>query len=61
MTLILEPKSQADYQLFVELAKRLQVTYREESQSLEELAKAEDSFFSLAGSWQNEQSSDELV
>ena len=61
MTLVLEPKNQADYQLFVDLAKRLQVDYREESQSLEELTKAEDRFFSLAGSWQSDQSTDELI
>lgn len=61
MTLVLEPKNQADYQLFVELAKRLQVAYREDSQSLEELAKAEDSFFALAGSWQSGQSTDDLI
>ncbi|GAB3942722.1 hypothetical protein GCM10028805_07720 [Spirosoma harenae] len=61
MTLVLETQNKADYQLFIELAKRLQIAYREEPQSLEELASTEDDFFALAGSWQSDQSTDELI
>ncbi len=62
MTLVLEPKNEADYRLFVELAKRLHVTYRETPDlSEEELIRSENSFFALAGSWQGEETTDELI
>ena len=61
MTLVLEPKTQADYQLFIELAKRLQVAYREDTKTLEEVTTSESDFFALAGSWQSDQSTDELI
>ncbi len=51
-TLVIEPDSQADYQLFVGLAKRLHVKYREE-QILENTPvndMNESEFFSLFGS-----------
>ncbi|MBK9247665.1 MAG: hypothetical protein IPM69_06015 [Ignavibacteria bacterium] len=51
-TLVIEPDSQADYQLFVGLAKRLHVKYREEqiveNSSLKDMKESE--FFSLFGS-----------
>ena len=51
-TLVIEPDSQADYQLFVGLAKRLHVKYREE-QIMENTPvndMNESEFFSLFGS-----------
>jgi hypothetical protein len=61
-TLIIEPNSKADYQIFVSLAKRLNVTFREEKAKAKKekvlLAEAEvlkkklkeAAFFALAGS-----------
>ncbi|GAB3506671.1 hypothetical protein GCM10027341_40090 [Spirosoma knui] len=61
MTLVLEPNNEADYQLFVDLAKRLQVSYREEHKGSDQLTQAENDFFALAGSWQGDKSTDDLV
>jgi hypothetical protein len=40
-TLIIEPKNEADYQLFVSLAKRLKVKFREQAQTDDEPTKVE--------------------
>lgn len=40
-TLIIEPKNKADYQLFISLAKRLKVKFREEIQEHDEPSKEE--------------------
>lgn len=40
-TLIIEPKNEADYQLFVSLAKRLKVKFREQTQIDDEPTKEE--------------------
>jgi hypothetical protein len=72
-TLIIEPNSKADYQIFVSLAKRLNVTFREEKAKAKKekvlLAEAEllkkkmkeDAFFALAGSFDLPETSDELI
>jgi hypothetical protein len=51
-TLIIEPSTKVDYQLFVGLAKRLNVTFREEK-SIKTKAKNEASFYALAGSFED--------
>lgn len=58
-TLIIEPKNKVDYQLFIDLAKRLNVKYREEI-GVEEVTKEMD-FFSLAGNFDLPETSEELV
>ncbi|MCU0467892.1 MAG: hypothetical protein MUF58_04755 [Arcicella sp.] len=73
-TLIIEPNSKADYQIFVSLAKRLNVTFREEKAKTKTkkektlLAEAallkkqkEDEFFALAGSFDLPETADELI
>ncbi len=74
-TLIIEPNSKVDYQLFVSLAKRLNITFREEKVKVQKakedinLAKAEqlrkklneDAFFALAGSFDLPETADELI
>lgn len=58
-TLILEPQTDADYRLFVDLAKRLHTPYRQEdTRSAEE---REAAFLSLAGSWEGPETGDELI
>ncbi|PWK17466.1 hypothetical protein LV89_04381 [Arcicella aurantiaca] len=68
-TLIIEPNTKSDYQLFVSLAKRLNVTFREEKAKIKTkneqedmlFAKAkqlkkklkEEAFFALAGSFED--------
>jgi hypothetical protein len=51
-TLILEPESQADYQLFVGLAQRLHIKFREEEIPMEGSSdnNPEQDFYSLFGS-----------
>jgi len=51
-TLILEPESQADYQLFVGLAQRLHIKFREEDIPMEVSSdnNPEQDFYSLFGS-----------
>ncbi len=63
MTLILEPKTQADYRLFVELAQRLHVQYKEEKSDGQALiaTQKEHDFLALAGSWQSDETTDELI
>jgi hypothetical protein len=41
-TLIIEPNNKLDYQLFVSLAKRLKVTFREEKNIIEESIQTEE-------------------
>ncbi len=49
-TLIIEPHSKVDYQLFVSLAKRLNVTFREEKIKLKnKKEKNEEEFLSFFG------------
>ncbi|MDZ7896655.1 MAG: hypothetical protein U5N85_01310 [Arcicella sp.] len=49
-TLIIEPNSKADYQIFVSLAKRLNVTFREEKvKAKKERNKNEEKFLSFFG------------
>lgn len=58
-TLILEPQSEADYRLFVDLAKRLRTPYRaEDSRTPEE---REAAFLALAGSLDTPETGDELI
>ena len=58
-TLIIEPQNKVDYQLFIDLAKRLNVKYREEVDAEE--AKKEADFFALAGSFDLPETSEELA
>ena len=51
-TLIIEPITKVDYQLFVGLAKRLNVTFREEKPNKTK-AKNEANFYALAGSFED--------
>ena len=51
-TLIIEPTTKVDYQLFVGLAKRLNVTFREEK-PIKTKAKNEATFYALAGSFED--------
>ena len=73
-TLIIEPNSKADYQIFVSLAKRLNVTFREETVKAKRVKKSkndeaerlekqrkEDAFFALAGSFDLPETSEELI
>ncbi len=61
-TLIIEPNSKGDYQLFVSLAKRLNVTFREEKpKTRTQKGKDEEVFFALAGSFDLPETSDEIV
>jgi hypothetical protein len=61
-TLIIEPNSKGDYQLFVSLAKRLKVAFREEkTKSRTQKEKDEEIFFALAGSFDLPETSDELI
>lgn len=60
MTLVLEPENETDYRLFVELAKRLRVAYREESESTL-FSTAEEQFLNLAGSWEGAGTTDDLI
>jgi uncharacterized C2H2 Zn-finger protein len=68
-TLIIEPNTKSDYQLFVSLAKRLNVTFREEKAKIKTKNEQEDmlfaktkqlkkklkeeAFFALAGSFED--------
>ena len=73
-TLIIEPNSKADYQIFVSLAKRLNVTFREEKVKAKKVKKSkndeaerlekqrkEAAFFALAGSFDLPETADELI
>lgn len=61
-TLIIEPNSKGDYQLFVSLAKRLKVTFREEkTKSRTQKEQDGEAFFALAGSFDLPETSDELI
>jgi hypothetical protein len=51
-TLIIEPTTKVDYQLFVGLAKRLNVIFREEK-PIKTKAKNEATFYALAGSFED--------
>jgi len=51
-TLIIEPTTKVDYQLFVGLAKRLNVSFHEEK-TIKTKAKNEAIFYDLAGSFEN--------
>jgi hypothetical protein len=51
-TLIIEPTTKVDYQLFVGLAKRLNVSFREEK-PIKTKAKNEAIFYALAGSFED--------
>jgi len=58
MTLILEPNNTSDFQLFVELAKRLNVNFR----LMDEDAKQKEAhFFSLAGTLEIPETGNELL
>ncbi len=59
-TLIIEPNTTADYQLFVSLAKRLNVTFSERK-ARKKNKKTEDVFFALAGSFDLPETSEELI
>jgi hypothetical protein len=63
MTLTLEPQTQADYQLFLELAKRLGVRYKKENDHTTDLLEIqqEHDFLQLAGAWQDEESTDAFI
>lgn len=54
-TLIIEPNNKLDYQLFVSLAKRLNVTFREEKNvvSSNKVAEQEKAFFALFGAFED--------
>lgn len=53
-TLIIEPNNKLDYQLFVSLAKRLKVTFREEKNVTKELTKTEEQdLLSLFGTFKD--------
>lgn len=58
-TLILEPLTEADYRLFVDLAKRLRTPYRQEDTRSAEERKA--AFCALAGSLEGPETGDELI
>ncbi len=58
-TLILEPRTEADYRLFVDLAKRLRTPYRQEDRRSAE--EREAAFMALAGSWEGPETGDELI
>jgi hypothetical protein len=58
MTLIIEPNTDSDYQLFVQLAKRLNVKFRR-AETEEEQREAH--FFSLAGSLDTPETGNELL
>ena len=51
-TLIIEPTTKVDYQLFIGLAKRLNVTFREQK-AVKAKAKNEANFYALAGSFKD--------
>ena len=57
-TLVIEPQNQADYRLFVDLAKRLKVKFREENKKQ---TKKDAEFYALAGSFDFPETSDELI
>lgn len=59
-TLTIEPKNQADYRLFVDLAKRLKVKFKV-SKALPAENEMEAKFFSLAGSFDLPETSGELT
>ncbi len=62
-TLIIEPNNKLDYQLFVSLAKRLNVKFREEKSVIKQQEKLEKEkeFFALAGSLDLPESAEEIV
>ena len=59
-TIIIEPSTKLDYQLFVDLAKRLKVSFREEK-TMKRRSNKEADFFALAGSFDLPETSDELI
>lgn len=63
-TLIIEPKTNADYQLFVNLAKRLDAKYRTAEINLHSekaTSIADEAFFALAGSLDLPETADEII
>ena len=63
MTLTLEPQTEADYRLFLELAQRLGVRYKKETDHEANLIdmQHEHDFLQLAGAWQGEESTDAFI
>ena len=61
--LILQPTKETDLQLFKDLAKRLNVQFREEVETSQTrtLAEREADFMALAGSWNTPESGDEII
>ena len=51
-TLIIEPSTKVDYQLFIGLAKRLNVSFREEK-PIKTKSNNEANFYALAGSFED--------
>ncbi len=59
--LILQPTKETDLQLFKDLARRLNVQFREEVETSRTLAEREADFMALAGSWNTPESGDEII
>lgn len=66
-TIIIQPNSQADYRLFIELAKRLKAKFSispvemSEKQEINSTNDKETKFFELFGSFDLPETSDELI
>lgn len=63
-TLIIEPKTIADYQLFVNLAKRLDAKYRNAEINVHAekvTSSVDEAFFALAGSFDLPETADEII
>lgn len=62
-TIIIEPSSQADYQLFIDLAKRLKAKFRISASEIDTTDRVSDekAFYALAGSLDLPETSDELI